>query len=181
MAVVYMRKLEEEPETYDSKFTALTKGVNLKVQDWVIEHINKDEEIVEVGCGTGKLAVKMALRENKVLAFDKNPQMITVAMKNHPRDQDIKLLYQIGTFSDWSVEDNSKDLIVSAFMLSELRPFEQQIFLRNSWKALKSDGRMILAAEFVPSGFWKRSFKIKKDSALKLVFQIYRTNWFQDN
>ncbi|GAG93209.1 unnamed protein product, partial [marine sediment metagenome] len=31
MAVAYMRKLEEEPETYDSKFTSLTKGVNVNV------------------------------------------------------------------------------------------------------------------------------------------------------
>ena len=58
MAVVYMRKLEEEPETYDSKFTALTKGINLKAQDWVLEHLNKSETIVEVGCGPGKLATK---------------------------------------------------------------------------------------------------------------------------
>ena len=48
MAVVYMRKLEEEPETYDSKFTALTKGTNLKVQDWILEHINKSEAIVDL-------------------------------------------------------------------------------------------------------------------------------------
>ena len=157
-----MRKLEEEPETYDSKFTALTKGINLKVQDWIIDHLNKSESIVEVGCGPGKFATKMALRDNNVIAFDKNPQMITVAMKNFPRDQDVDLLYQIGSFTDWSVEDNSKDLIVSTFMLSELRPLEQQILLRNCWKALKPDGRILLAAEFVPSGFWKRAFKVKR-------------------
>lgn len=157
-----MRKLEEEPETYDSKFTTLTKGINLKVQDWVLEHINKSESIVEVGCGPGKLAARMASEDKTVIAFDKNPQMINVAMKNFPRDQDVNLLYQIGSFSDWSLEDNSKELIVSTFMLSELRPLEQQIFLRNSWKALKPDGRIILAAEFSPSGFWKLSFKIKR-------------------
>ncbi|MFX1259623.1 MAG: class I SAM-dependent methyltransferase, partial [Promethearchaeota archaeon] len=162
MAVVYMRKLEEEPETYDFKFTALTNRVNIKVQDWVLERIGTEESIVEVGCGTGTLAAKMALMGNDVIAFDKNFQMINVAMKNYPQDQELNLLYQIGSFADWSIEENSKDVIISTFMLSELRPLEQQIFLRNAWNALKQNGRIIIAAEFVPSGFWKISFKVKR-------------------
>jgi len=157
-----MRKLEEEPETYDSKFTALTKGINLKVQDWILEHINTEESIVDVGCGTGNFAARMALKGSDVLAFDKNFQMINVAMKNYPQEQNVKLLYQIGSFSDWPVENSSKEVIVSTFMLSELRPLEQQIFLRNAWKALKPNGRLIIAAEFKPSGFWKLFFKIKR-------------------
>lgn len=162
MAVVYMRKLEEEPETYDSKFTALTKGVNLKVQEWVLDRIQDPQSILEVGCGTGALASKMALKGADVVAIDKNFQMINYAMKNYPAEANINLLYQIGTFTELPVENNSKDIIVSTFMLSELRPLEQQIFLRGAWNALKPNGRLILAAEFIPSGFWKLIFKIKR-------------------
>ncbi len=162
MAVVYMRKLEEEPDTYDEKFKALTKGINLKVQKWVLEHIKTSESILEVGCGTGNLVTKMALKGNSVIALDKNPMMINNAMKNYPQDAEVDLLYQIGTIKDWSVEEKSQDVIVSTFLLSELRPFEQQIFLRNAWKSLKSNGNLILAAEFVPYGFWKLGFKLKR-------------------
>lgn len=162
IAVVYMRKLELEPETYESKFTALTKGTNIKVHDWVLERIKAPQIILEVGCGTGTLAKKMALKGNDVLAIDKNLQMINTAMKNYPSEERTKLLYQIGSISNLPVEDSSKDLIVSTFMLSELRPFEQQNFLRNAWKTLKPNGRMILAAEFVPSGIWKILFNIKR-------------------
>jgi len=157
-----MRKLELEPDSYESKFTALTKGANTEVKDWILERINTKEKILEVGCGTGTLAAKMALKGNDVLAIDKNQRMISNAMKNYPSESDIKLLYQIGSIDDLHVEDSSKDIIVSTFMLSELRPFEQQIFLRNAWKALNSNGRMILAAEFVPTGFWKLWFNIKR-------------------
>lgn len=157
-----MRKLELEPESYESKFTALTKGANLEVQDWILERIDTQEKILEVGCGTGTLAAKIALKGNDVLAIDKNHQMITTAMKNYPSEKNIKLLYQIGSITDLPVEDSSKDIIVSTFMLSELRSFEQQMFLRNAWKALKPNGRMILAAEFVPSGFWKLWFNVKR-------------------
>lgn len=157
-----MRKLELEPESYDSKFTALTKGANMEVKDWILQRINTSEKIIEVGCGTGTLAAKMALKGNDVLAIDKSQKMITTAMKNYPSESNLKLLYQMGSIDDLSVEDSSKDLIVSTFMLSELRPFEQQIFLRNAWKALKPNGRMIIAAEFVPVGFWKLWFNIKR-------------------
>ncbi len=157
-----MRKLELEPDLYESKFTALTKGVNIEVKDWILERINTQENILEVGCGTGTLAAEMALKGNDVLALDKNHRMITAAMKNYPSKSNLKLLYQIGSIDDLPVEDATMDIIISTFMLSELRPFEQQIFLRNAWKALKPNGRMIIAAEFVPSGFWKLWFNFKR-------------------
>ena len=79
-----MRKLEEEPESYDSKFTTLTKGVNLKVQKWILSKMDSNDSILEVGCGTGSLAAKMALKGNNVIAIDNNPQMINHAMENLP-------------------------------------------------------------------------------------------------
>ncbi|MFW9937506.1 MAG: methyltransferase domain-containing protein, partial [Candidatus Thorarchaeota archaeon] len=163
LAVVYMRKLEEEPESYDSKFTALTKGVNKKVEDWIIEKINSANSILEVGCGTGSLATKLASKGNNIKAIDINFKMIDYAMKNYPSDlKEGSLTFQIGSFIDLPVEEQSQDIIVSKFMLSELRPFEQQIFLRNSWKVLKKNGILIVAAEFVPSGFWKFAFHVKR-------------------
>ncbi|MFX0058204.1 MAG: methyltransferase domain-containing protein [Candidatus Hodarchaeota archaeon] len=163
MAVVYMRKLEQEPESYDSKFTALTKGVNKKIEDWIIEKIDSENSILEIGCGTGSLAIKLADKGNNVKAIDINFKMIDYAMKNYPPNlKDGSLTYQIGSFTDLPVEKQSQDIILSKFMLSELRPFEQQIFLRNCWKTLKQNGILILAAEFVPSGFWKLPFQIKR-------------------
>ncbi|MFX1409114.1 MAG: methyltransferase domain-containing protein [Promethearchaeota archaeon] len=163
MAVVYMRKLEEEPESYDTKFTTLTKGANLEVNEWVLDRINKSESILEIGCGTGTLASKMALKGNKVIAIDNNFQMINYAMQNYPSElNNNNLLYQIGSFTNLQIQPHSQDIVVSTFMLSELRPLEQQIFLRNIWNVLKSKGRLIIAAEFIPFGFWKLPFKVKR-------------------
>jgi ubiquinone/menaquinone biosynthesis C-methylase UbiE len=157
-----MKKLEQEPKTYDLKFTQLTKGINKEVQDWILRKINGGVSILELGCGTGTLSAKMALKHNKVTAIDKNVQMISYAMKYYPNKEGISLNYQIGSFRYLSVPDQSQDIIVSKFMLSELGPFEQQLFLRNAWKALKPQGRLIIAAEFIPSSFWKLPFKIKR-------------------
>ena len=157
-----MRKLEQEPDTYDEKFTELTKGVNIEVKEWILERIGTSQSILEVGCGTGDLASKMALKGNDVIAIDKNFQMINNAMKNYPTEKEVNLIYQIGTIKELPVEENSRDFIVSTFMISELGPFEQQIFLRNSWKMLKSGGKILIGAEFIPSGFWKIIFKTKR-------------------
>ncbi|MFX1324536.1 MAG: methyltransferase domain-containing protein, partial [Promethearchaeota archaeon] len=162
IAVTYMRKLEQEPETYDEKFTALTKGVNAQVKEWVLEQIGSSLSILEVGCGTGNLAAKMALKDNEVIAIDKNFQMINTAMKTYPSEKEVNLIYQIGSITDLPAGENSKDVIVSTFMLSELSPFEQQIFLRNAWKVLKPKGRLLIAGEFYPSGFWKLIFKLRR-------------------
>ncbi len=163
MAVAFMRKLEEEPETYDSKFTSLTKGVNVKVHNWVLDQIQSDQSILEIGSGTGSLASKMVSKGNVVVAIDNNIQMINFAKQKYSDTlENGALLYRLASFTDLPVEKRSVDVIVSTFLLSELRPLEQQIFLRNAWKALKPNGRLILAAEFVPSGFWKVSFKIKR-------------------
>jgi len=183
VAVTYMRKLEEEPETYDSNFTTLTNGINLEVHDWVLNHLKESKTILEVGCGTGILASKMVNNGRSVVAIDKNFQMINQSMLNFPSDIDGTLLYQIGTFKDLPVPPNSQDVIVSTFMLSELRPFEQQIFLRNSWTALKQEGRLIIGAEFVPSGFWKIGFKLNRWRYKKKLHRLslkntYLVKWF---
>ncbi|MBY9018223.1 MAG: class I SAM-dependent methyltransferase, partial [Candidatus Lokiarchaeota archaeon] len=157
-----MRKLEEEPETYDSSFTTLTNGINLEVHNWVLDHLKEGKTILEVGSGTGALSSKMAKKGRNVVAIDKNFQMINQAMLNYPSNIDGTLLYQIGTFKDLPIPLNSQDVIISTFMLSELRPFEQQIFLRNSWIALKPEGRLIIGAEFVPTGLWKVAFILKR-------------------
>ena len=157
-----MRKLELEPDSYDEKFTVLTKGANTKVKDWILGQIGTSKEILEVGCGSGALAAQIALNGNDVLAIDKNAQMVKSARKNYLSKDNMKLAYQIGTITDFPIDEGTKDAVVTTFMLSELRTFEQQIFLRNVWKVLKSDGRIFIAAEFVPSGFWKLIFKIKR-------------------
>ncbi len=183
MAVVYMLKLEQEPESYDANFTSLTKGTNINVQEWILERLKPTNTVLEAGCGTGAFAVKMASKGCDVVAIDKNFRMISIALKKFPGDSNLKLLYQVSSSIKLPVEESSKDVVVSTFMISELRPFEQQMFLRSAWKALRGNGRLLIADEFVPSGLRKVSFKLRrwmykkklKTHKLRSTRQI---NWF---
>jgi ubiquinone/menaquinone biosynthesis C-methylase UbiE len=155
-----MKKLELEPSTYEKEFTELTGGINIEIQNWILDRVGQSKEILEVGCGPGTLAIKMAKNNNVVTAIDSNPNMIQAAETTAKFNPDLKIIFQEG--SAVAPSDETYDIIISTFMLSELRPLEQQIFLRNMWKSLKKDGKLLLAAEFEPSGFSKLQFMIKR-------------------
>ena len=157
-----MRKLEEDPTIYDVNFTKLTKGINLQVQDWILERIRSKEKVMDVGCGPGQLSRKMAQKGAFVVGIDKNPKMVHVANSNVPSELKKSLSFFRGSLIDNFTLKESLDVIVSTFMLSELRPLEQQIFLREAWKLLKPDGRLYLVAEFVPSGISKVKFSLER-------------------
>jgi hypothetical protein len=68
-------------------------------------------------------------------------------------------------------------------MLSELRPLEQQIFLRNVWDILKPGGKLIIAAEFFPKGLHRIKFQIKRawyKLKLKKRFSTQPLQLFED-
>lgn len=155
-----MKKLELEPSTYEKEFTKLTGGINIEIQNWILDRVGQSKEILEVGCGPGALAIKMAKNNNIVTAIDSNPNMIQAAKTTAAFNSDLKITFLEG--SAVTTPSETYDAIVSTFMLSELRPLEQQIFLRSMWKSLKKGGKLLLAAEFEPSGFWKLQFMIKR-------------------
>lgn len=54
-------------------------------QDWLIKYITSENmSVLEMGCGTGKIASFLKLNDVDIDAFDLSPQMIEVAKKNFP-------------------------------------------------------------------------------------------------
>jgi ubiquinone/menaquinone biosynthesis C-methylase UbiE len=161
-----MKKLEMEPNSYETEFTKLTKGINLEAKEWILNKVESDDTILEIGCGPGILAKKLAQKSSKVIAIDQNHSMINEAKTNLPDEIQNKVSFFTGNAVsfDQSIPDKNIvfDKIISTFMLSELRPLEQQIFLREAWKKLKPEGKLIIAAEFEPSGISKLPFLIKR-------------------
>ncbi|MHA1746803.1 MAG: methyltransferase domain-containing protein [Promethearchaeota archaeon] len=168
-----MKKLEELPATYEQNFTKLTKGVNESIREWIIQRITPHVKILEVGCGPGTLAYELAKKGCKVIALDQSVKMIESARTTYGSLPDLEISFFKGNALDLTPipvskgeespsDQGSYDSIVSTFMLSELRPLEQQIFLRTAWTKLAPGGTMYLAAEFVPTGFSKIGFSIKR-------------------
>ncbi len=168
-----MKKLEELPATYEKNFTKLTKGVNESIREWIIQRITPQVKILEVGCGPGTLAYELAKKGCKVVALDQSKKMIESARTTYGSLPDLEISFFNGNALDLTPipvfkgeeipsGQGSYDSIVSTFMLSELRPLEQQVFLRAAWKKLAPGGTMYLAAEFVPNGISIIGFLIKR-------------------
>lgn len=162
MSIAYMLALEAEPNTYEKYFTTLTKGVNKKIQNWILDKITPDLKTLEVGCGPGFLARKIAEKGGSITAFDAKLEMVMFALKSIDPQIHKNIKFLLGSAIKFPEDLGEFDIIISTFMLSELRPFEQQIFLRNAWNHLKSNGTLIIADEFVPTGVSKISFKLKR-------------------
>lgn len=162
-SVVFMKKLEQEPATYEQGFTVLTSGINLKVQEWILYSLPPKSSVLEIGPGPGTLSMKMARCGHDVTAIEKNLAMLKQARKNRDAiEEPLQLNFEWGEVMTMEVKKGVHDVVVSTFMLSELRPFEQQVFLRKAWIALKPGGKLLIADEFVPRGTWKLGFAARR-------------------
>ncbi|OLS12847.1 MAG: hypothetical protein RBG13Loki_3542 [Promethearchaeota archaeon CR_4] len=157
-----MKKLEREPSTYEAGFTALTKGVNLKVQDWIVGQVQEGTVLLEVGCGPGVLAQKLAQKNCLVTAIDSNPAMIEQAKTSNPNDVAHPVDFRQGSSGVLPPREGGYEVVVSTFLLSELGPLAQQLFLRAAWEVLKPGGIIYLAEEFVPRGIRRVGFALKR-------------------
>ncbi len=162
MAVAYMKMLEREPSTYEAGFTSLTKGVNVHVQDWIVGRIQTGQTVLEVGCGPGVLTWKVAQKGCLVTAIYANVAMVEHAKTSGPPGVEYPVTFQQGTAQALPIREGGYDAVVSTFLLSELGPLAQQLFLRAAWGVIKPGGMIYIAEEFVPKGMRRLGFALKR-------------------
>lgn len=101
------------------------------------------KRILDVGCGSGKLAIECAKRGAEVYGIDISKNMIEIA-KNHCRRESVKVEFIVGDALKWLPQDF--DFSVA---LGVLEYFAQpQILLENMLASVKCGGKVIFS---VPS------------------------------
>jgi len=72
---------------YDAVFTASAVGRSLRALTWerLDAALSASRRVLEIGCGTGEDAVRLALRGVDVLATDPSPSMLRVAVEKAAR------------------------------------------------------------------------------------------------
>lgn len=144
-----MRIFESSPNRYDKGIDILTLGKMSGVYKRVIEHIKKDHKVLDIGCGTGRLALQAALKGAKVKGIDINSQMLEIARK---RCKELNLaekvdFVEMGVAELNSESDNSFDVVMSTLCFSELSDFEIDYALIEIRRILKQDGLLLVADE----------------------------------
>jgi ubiquinone/menaquinone biosynthesis C-methylase UbiE len=160
MATVFMKWLETSPGDYDRGIRLLTLGRIAAVKQEIAEkQVQAGDRVLEIGCGTGTLAIMMAQRGAEVVGIDVSPAMLAEAEKKIARQElggQITLYRMEAAEIDRHFEEQSFDVIVSTLVFSELNEMEQRYVLGATRRLLKPGGRLVLADEVVPEGFWSQ-------------------------
>ncbi len=135
---------------------------NLKeIHDTLIKlaSLNGNEQVLDVGCGTGILASRLAetLRERTVYGIDMGPQMIRIS-KKRAREKDQETSYEVGSALNLPHANGKFDVVFTCLLLHLLDASEKELALREIYRVLRPEGRYI-SAEFeeYPTGFLRRT------------------------
>jgi ubiquinone/menaquinone biosynthesis C-methylase UbiE len=160
MATVFMKWLETKPEDYDRGIQLLTLGHLTRLKERIAaDYVQPSDGVLEIGCGTGTLALMMAQRGATVVGVDASPRMLAEAR----RKADEAGLIEAIEFYDLDVSElidhfppASFDVIVSTLAFSEFTPEVQRYALTEACQLLRPGGRLLIADEVVPDGIWAR-------------------------
>jgi ubiquinone/menaquinone biosynthesis C-methylase UbiE len=156
VATVFMKWLERRPQAYDRGIRLLTLGrLDQLWDEAVAELIHPGDRVLELGCGTGRLASIMAQSGALVAAIDVSPAMLAVA-KQRTEEAGLGGNIQFKRMNATQIGDafagESFDLIVTSLLLSELTSQEMDVVLNSCTTLLEPGGRFVLVDEVLPSG-----------------------------
>ena len=153
-----MKILESAPYRYDKGIKILTLGKIDKAYDRLVDNIQKDDRVLDLGCGTGMLSFRAVLKGATVTGIDINPEMLEIAKKRieelEAKDK-IEFL-EMGVAEMDHFESDSFDIIMSGLCFSELSEDEIYFTLKQIKRTLSKEGKFLLADEIKSRSIFKK-------------------------
>lgn len=155
-----MKALENKAEKYDKGIKNLTLGRLPKIKLYIADNlVKKNENLLDIGMGTGTFAILCAKRGVSVTGIDYSEKMLEMAKKNIKREgltENIQIIKMPVIQLDETFADKSFEKITALLVFSELYQKEQDYTLSQIYRILKEDGEFILVDEVKPKKFWKK-------------------------
>ncbi len=153
---VYMKLLESTPQRYDRGIRMLSRGAIDGVYRRIAERVARPGvQVLDIGCGTGNVALACAARGAHVVGIDKNAGMLEVA-RQKGADSDCADRLEWLELGAMEIEDRfperSLDAAVSCLAFSELAYDEQDYVLSTVRSRLRPGGTLVVADEVAPTG-----------------------------
>jgi ubiquinone/menaquinone biosynthesis C-methylase UbiE len=169
---IWMKILETQPRRYDLGIAMLSLGASERMKNRLVgENVHAGDRVLEIGCGTGTMAILAAARGARVLGFDISPPMLEIAREKIDTaglSEQVELI-EIGISGMDKLADGEFDLVMSTLVFSELSKDEQAFALRHAHRILRNGGRLAIADETVPRRRWKRMLYLAFRLPLLLV------------
>ncbi len=111
------------------------------------------ERVLDVGCGTGSLAVRLKQEHPRatVVGYDIDPVALAIAEKKSLAAQ-VSVTWRRGPADDPAFPDQSFDLVTSSLLLHHLLPAGKRAALAAALRLLKPGGRLVLVDFIRPEG-----------------------------
>jgi demethylmenaquinone methyltransferase/2-methoxy-6-polyprenyl-1,4-benzoquinol methylase len=157
---VFMRVLESSARRYDRGIRLLSHGrIDEVYESLAVMVARPGIRILDVGCGTGGVAVACAVRGAEVVGIDRNADMLEVARsKTLPfgAKGTVEWLQLSAAEIEDRFEPSSFDAITACLVFSELSPDERAYTLAICQTRLRPGGDLVLADEVVPASAARR-------------------------
>ena len=153
-----MRVLESAPARYDRGIRLLTLGQVERAYDRLAGRIEPGWRVLDLGTGTGALALRAAARGAEVVALDVNPAMLAVArQKAEAASLTDRITWrEMGVAELDRLPDGIFDAVCAGLCFSELTPDERRYALDQARRLLRPGGYLLLADEVRPPQLWRR-------------------------
>lgn len=168
---ILMKILEKTPKNYDSGIRLITRGRLEKSYERITSLIQKGQEVLDVGCGTGALTFRAARRGAKVKGIDVNPEMLEVAQQraNEEKLSENVRLAEIGVAELGKEKGAHYDVVMSGLCFSELNGDEINYTLEQVRRILKPGGLLIVADEVCPQNILRRLMMMIPRFFIKMI------------
>ena len=174
---IYMRILESAPQRYDKGINLLSLGQADRTIDTIVSsYIREGMKILDIGCGTGTLAIEAAKKGAEVVGIDISEEMLSVAgEKVHAQGLEGAVeLVNIGVLEmDDRFDEGSFDCVVSTLVFSELSRDERAFALRECRRILEDDGTLVIADETRPGDTAKKALYYLVRAPLALATYVF--------
>lgn len=137
-------------EDFDRIALVSTDGAthNEHYHNFLLGHLPSHcDNSLDIGCGTGSFARRLAERSQHVLALDLSPEMIRIARERSAQFPNID--FQLADVSAYSLPAKGFDCIATIATLHHL-PFEEMLLKMKA--ALKPGGVLLILDLFEPKG-----------------------------
>lgn len=146
---------------YDLAVSVLTLGQRARLRRATIEQagVRPGERVLEVGCGTGDVAIAAGKRVGAggaVYGIDPAPEMVAVAREKAVA-AGVAAEFQIGVIEALAFPDASFDLVLSSLMMHHLPHDLKRSGMAEIARVLKPGGRLLIVDAKRPTSRWART------------------------
>jgi ubiquinone/menaquinone biosynthesis C-methylase UbiE len=155
----WMKFVEVAPERYDWAVTVMTGGRLNRVKDRIAEQIGPGDRVLDLGCGTGTLALRCIDKGAFVTGLDSSKYMLEQAVRNAATrglEHRLTIVRDSVTQLRKHFDEGSFDVVTSTMALGEFpREYLEHIF-NDCKRLLKPGGCLLIADEVWPETLWTR-------------------------